>query len=131
MSVPEAEFRKGEPGVDEQLGQGEAQELNEGLDQVPGEEAPLPEGPMPEEAEPGELDVDEGVADEDEDILTSAIDPRPVRMPHSIPAVPLSLLRRLPQLRAAAQSPSAPPAAVAMYRLLMQRLQQEDEMRSV
>ena len=32
MPTEDAEFRQGEPGVDEQLGQGETQELNDGLD---------------------------------------------------------------------------------------------------
>lgn len=32
MPPEDAEFRQGEPGVDEQLGQGETQELNEGLE---------------------------------------------------------------------------------------------------
>lgn len=128
MSTPEAEFKKGEPGVDEQLGQGEAQELNEGLATARDAEAeaPLPEGPMPEEAAPGEIDAVEGPEDEDEEILAEAINPRPVTMPRSVPAVPLSVLRRLPRLRQVAQSPGAPPAAVAMYRLIIQRLREED-----
>lgn len=130
MATPEAEVRKGEPGVDEQLPQGEAQEINEGLQAARqlAEEEELAVGPLPELASPSDLEVDATPQDEDEEILTQADNPQPFRpgAPYRVPAVPLSVLRRLPQLRAAANLPGAPPQVTAMYRLIVQRLREED-----
>jgi hypothetical protein len=133
--------KKGEPGVDEQLPQGGATELNEGFaeaDRLAAEEKaavseggpapaePLPEEPMPALADEGDLDADDGGIDEEMDFLTSTDRPGNRRIERGLPLVPLSVVRRLPRLKAAATSPGASPQVVAMYRLIVNRLQEEE-----
>ena len=132
----DAEFKKGEPGVDEQMGQGEASELNDGLD-------------LAEDLEAGTEDVGEAAAataEEPDDSMQPAslsdFEPQggaqgedmkfvtgPTMKPDEAQWVgarsaagPVSdrVRRRLPTLQKAAQAPGASPRLQAMVKWLVE-----------
>lgn len=129
----EAEFRQGDPGVDEQLGQGETQELNDGLELAD----ELDEGNDVEAAGPAEEADDSmqpatladfepqgGAMDEDMKFVTSpTLRPAEAQWVGARSAAgPVSprVRRRLNTLQKAADSPGASPRLQAMVKWLVE-----------
>ena len=132
----EAEFRQGEPGVDEQLGQGETQELNDGLDMADdlaeGNEmdAAAPTG-EPEEVddsmEPAtmaDFEPQGGVKNDDLKFVTGpTLKPAEAQWVGARSASgPVSprVRRRIHTLQKAAQAPGASPRLQAMVKWLVE-----------
>jgi hypothetical protein len=123
--MAEAEFKR-EVGSGEQLPYGEAADLNRRLASV----APQTGTGLPSELAEAEPD-DYKPQNEREEILFGPPEGLGRHLPPTAPVdrrVPPSVVRRLPALARAASRPDAPPALVAMYKLTLQRL--EDEMRN-
>ena len=135
----EAEFRQGEPGVDEQLGQGETQELNEGLDLADDmaegneldEEAAAAGAGEPEErddsmdaATPADFEPQASAKDEDMKFVTGpTMKPGEAQWVGSRSAAgPVSerVRRRMHTLQKAADAPGASPRLQAMVKWLLE-----------
>jgi hypothetical protein len=137
MPTEDAEFRQGEPGVDEQMGQGEAAELNDGLelaremDDGTQDVGAAPAGPEEEAADDGMDDASMadfapqgGVQNEDMKFVTG-----PTLKPNEAQWVgarsasgPVSprVRRRLHTLQKAASAPGASPRLQAMVKWLVE-----------
>ena len=137
MQTEDAEFTKGEPGVDEQLGQGEVSELNAGLDlakdMAAGNEAAAPAaGPAMEEAPDDSMDEASladfepkgGAMNEDSKFVTGpTMKPQEAQWVGSrVAAGPVSprVRRRLHTLQKAASAPGASPRLQAMVKWLLE-----------
>ena len=134
----DAEFQKGDPGVDEQLGQGEAAQLNDGLDLAKdvaaGTEdaaAGMQAGMQPEEADDSmdaatmaDFEPQRGAGDEDMKFVTGpTMKPGEAQWVGAKSAAgPVSdrVRRRLPTLQKAAQAPGASPRLQAMVKWLVE-----------
>jgi hypothetical protein len=124
MSVPEAEFQMG-GGTPEQLPQGAAQNLNEGLEQVPQQEAPeavaAPEE-EPELAGPADYEPLFEPATEDEDFLvgpTTRPDEDVTAGTTAPQRVPAHVRSQLSALQAAADAPGASAELQALVSYLL------------
>jgi hypothetical protein len=125
MSVPEAEFQQG-GGTPEQLPQGAAQGLNEGLAQVPEEggapaAAPLEEE-VPETATPADYEPAYQPETDDDAFLTGPTTrpDEPVTAGVNDRAdIPASLRRALPLLVDAANTPGASPQLRSLVNFLV------------
>jgi len=130
----DAEFRQGEPGVDEQLGQGETQELNDGLDlakdMAAGNEAagPAPTAEAPDDSMDGATMADfepkGGSLNEDSKFVTGpTMKPEEAQWVGSrVAAGPVSprVRRRMQTLQKAASAPGASPRLQAMVKWLLE-----------
>jgi hypothetical protein len=135
MPTEDAEFRQGEPGVDEQLGQGETQELNDGLDlakdMAAGTEevgagpagAEAPDDSM-DEALPADFEPKGGALNEDSKFVTGpSLKPNEAQWVGSRSiSGPVSprVRRRLHTLQKAASAPGASPRLQAMVKWLVE-----------
>jgi hypothetical protein len=130
----DAEFRQGEPGVNEQMGQGEAGQLNDGLDlarEMESGQEDLAEGGVEEpmddgmdEATPADFAPQRGALNEDMKFVTG-----PTLKPNEAQWVgarsasgPVSprVRRRLHTLQKAASAPGASPRLQAMVKWLLE-----------
>lgn len=133
MSTPEAEFQANE-GTPDQKPRGEATDLNEGLDladQLAAEESVAGEGPPPPAF--GFVTDDVDVASqtfkpttEEEEFLFQDSDPDvPPQAVLDKGRLPDSVIRWLPVMKAAAMEPTAPPALRAVYRAVLNSLEED------
>ena len=134
MPTEDAEFQKGTPGVDEQMGQGEASELNDGLELAREVDAGTEDVGEAAAAETEEVDdsmEDATLADFEPQVGASNDDMKFVTGPTLKPAEaqwvgarsaagPVSdrVRRRLPTLTKAAQAPGASPRLQAIVKWL-------------
>ncbi len=130
-----AEFTKGDPGVNEQMDQGEATQLNDGLELAREMDAGTEEGAAepagPEEPDDSMQDAtladfepQRGASDEDMKFVTSpTLKPAEAQWVGARSAAgPVSerVRRRLPTLQKAAEAPGASPRLQAMVKWLIE-----------
>ena len=136
MQTEDAEFTQGDPGVDEQMGQGEATELNEGLelarevDQGQAVAAPSGGGETQErddsmdDATPADFEPARGSQDEDMKFVTGpTLKPGEAQWVGARSAsgpVSARVRRRISTLQKAAEAPGASPRLQAMVKWLLE-----------
>lgn len=140
MPTEDAEFTQGEPGVDEQMGQGEATELNEGLElarEMDGGTEDVAAAPAAatggieaerddsmDDASPEDFEPSRGAQDEDMKFVTGpTLKPEEAQWVGSRSAsgkVSERVRRRLPTLQKAAEAPGASPRLQAMVKWLLE-----------
>jgi hypothetical protein len=130
MSTPEPEFRRG-TGPDA-LPQGEAQNLNDAMAEVPAQQeqgatAPTPEDSGVELAQPSDYEPIYEPETDDDLFLTGPTtrpdEPVTTGIPTGAAGVPADVIRNLPLLQRAAQEPGADPKLQTLVALVLRELE--------